>query len=94
MKVVFSSQAKKDLLDITRYIANDKPQAAKKWSKSVKESVTNLANFPRLGRIVPEYSDDTIRELIQGQYRIVYKIDEQNSIVVIITVHHSRRKLT
>ena len=89
-----SSQAKKDLLDITRYIAKDKPQAAKKWSKSIKESVSNLVNFPRLGRIVPEYSDDTIRELIQGQYRIVYKIDEQNSSIAIITVHHSKRKLT
>jgi addiction module RelE/StbE family toxin len=95
MKVVFfASQAKKDLLDITHYIVKDKPQAAKKWSKSVKESVTNLVHFPRLGRIVPEYSDDTIRELIQAQYRIVYKIDEQNSIVVIIIVHHSKRKLT
>lgn len=93
MNLIFSSQAKTDLLEITRYIAHDKPGAARKWAEQTKKSVNDLTNFPRLGRVVPEYSDDTLRELIQGRYRIVYKIDEKNNNIVIITIHHSRRKL-
>ena len=93
MNIIFSSQAKADILAITRFIAQDKPLAARQWADSIKESVYRLVEFPRLGRVVPEYSDDTLRELIQGQYRIVYKIDEKNKNIAVITVHHSTRKL-
>ncbi len=70
MNVIFSSLAKSDLIGIVEYISNDKPQAAKKWANSVKDSITKLEKFPRLGRVVPEYSDDNIREIIKGQYII------------------------
>lgn len=91
MTVIFSSHAKSDLIEIVKYIANDKPRAAKKWANSIKVSITKLEKFPRLGRVVPEYSDDSIREIIKGGYRIVYKIDEKKSNVVIITIHNSKR---
>lgn len=93
MNVVFSSNAKLDLSETVRYIAKDKPQAARDWAENIKLSVKNLAQFPRLGRVVPEYSDHTIRELIKGQYRIVYKIDEEKKNIVILTIHHSKKPL-
>ena len=91
MNVIFSSRAKSDIIEIVEYISNDKPQAAKKWANSIKSSITKLPEFPRLGRVVPEYSDDFIREILKDQYRIVYKIDERKSNVVIITIHNSKR---
>ena len=93
MEILFSSNAKTDLSNIVRYISRDKPQAARKWAKNIKDSVKLLANLPYMGRIVPEFSDDTIRELIKGQYRVVYKIDEKRDTIVILTVHHSKRPL-
>jgi plasmid stabilization system protein ParE len=68
MKVVFSASAKADLAEIVKFIAHDKPQAARKWADSLRKSVLKLSDFPRLGRIVPEYSDENIREIIKGQY--------------------------
>lgn len=93
MNVIFSSHAKSDLLEIVRYISLDKIIAAKKWANSVKDSITNLEKFPHLGRVVPEYSVESIREIIKGQYRIVYKIDKKQNNIVILAIHHSKRTL-
>ncbi len=93
MKVVFSATAKADLIEIARFIARDKPQAARKWAADIRKSVEKLSTLPRLGRIVPEYGEETIREIIKGQYRIVYKIDEKKKTVVVLTVHHGKRVL-
>ncbi len=93
MKIVFSSQAKADLAEIVNFIAYDKPQAARKWATSIRQSVLKLPDFPKIGRTVPEFADETIRELIIGQYRVVYKIDDKKDSIVILTVHHAKRLL-
>jgi toxin ParE1/3/4 len=93
MKVIFSVAAHKDLIDIVKYISKDKPKAAQNWAAEIKTSVLKLGDFPHFGRIVPEYSDDSIREIIKGQYRIVYKIDDEKETIVILAVHHSKRLL-
>lgn len=93
MKVVFSSAAQKDLSDVLRYISKNKPQAALTRAAEIKTSVLKLENFPHLGRIVPEYSDAGIREIIKGLYRIVYKIDSEKDTIVILAVYHSKKLL-
>jgi plasmid stabilization system protein ParE len=47
------------------------------------------AEFPEMGRIVPEYKNPSLREKILGDYRIVYRLKE-NSIEIVIIVHGSR----
>ena len=93
MKIVFSSQAKTDLAEIVKFIAYDKPQAARKWATGIRQSVLKLADFPKLGRSVPEFGEETIRELIKGQYRVVYKIDDKKDTIVIVTIHNAKRLL-
>ena len=36
-------------------------------------AIDRLESYPRLGRIVPEYQDDSIREILVGNYRVVYR---------------------
>ena len=93
MKIVFSSQAKADLAEIVNFIAYDKPQAARKWATGIRQSVSKQSDFPKMGRTVPEFSEETIRELIKGQYRVLYKIDDKKNTIVIVTIHHARRPL-
>jgi addiction module RelE/StbE family toxin len=93
MKVIFSDRAKADMAEIVRYIANDKPKAARKWAAEIRKSAQMLSTLPMLGRVVPEYGDEKIREIIKGQYRVVYKIDEEKKTIVILTVHHGKRLL-
>lgn len=94
MNMVFSNGARKNLIDIVTYISKDKPKASQDWAEEIKKSVLKLGDYPRLGRIVPEYSEDSIREIIKGQYRIVYKIDFEKDTIVILAVHHSKKRLT
>jgi len=91
MKLYISSSAKLELSEIVQYIADDNPKAARYWFKDIKDTIKKRSSFPNLGRIVPEYSDDTIREIIKGQYRIVYRINLNDESIYIIAVHHSKR---
>ncbi|WP_420485274.1 type II toxin-antitoxin system RelE/ParE family toxin [Iningainema tapete] len=51
-----------------------------------------LEKFPHSGRVVPEISQEDIREIIFGSYRIVYLV-VSNDEVNILTVFHSSRQL-
>ena len=48
-----------------------------------------LENNPRSGRMVPEVGDESVREVIQGNYRIVYRL--RNGVVEIATVFYGTR---
>ena len=50
-----------------------------------------LANFPESGRIVPEMNDPNFREIILGNYRLIYRL--RSGDVQIVTVHHGARQL-
>jgi len=91
MKIIFTTRSKSDISKIVHYISQDNPQAAREWAKSLFDSVKSLEKFPSLGRIVPEYSEDTIREIIKGQYRIVYKVNQLKEEIYIVPIHHSKR---
>jgi len=47
----------------------------------------NLAQFPKVGRVVPEFQCDDIRELPFQNYRIVYRIKAEQ--VFIVAVSHA-----
>jgi toxin ParE1/3/4 len=49
----------------------------------------SLARFPRLGPQVPEYEDESIRELFEHPYRIIYRI-HQGRIQILSVVHGVR----
>jgi toxin ParE1/3/4 len=47
-----------------------------------------LGSYPEAGRIVPEFRDSRLRELIRGRYRIVYEVG--SDAVRILTIHGAR----
>jgi len=77
--------------DIASYIALDKPTVAIQWAEKMFDSVEILANFPKSGRIVSEINRKEIRELIQGNYRIIYKIKPAE--ILVLVVKSGRQKL-
>lgn len=56
------------------------------------DSVDILEKYPRAGKKVPDFNDDSIRELIRGNYRIVYRIVNENRIDIIV-VHNCAKLL-
>ena len=90
-RVVGSETALADLRDLVRYIARDDRQVAKRFGDLIVTKVQSLQTFPRIGRIVPEYREDRLRELIMAPYRIVYEIDDGTISLAILRIWHGAR---
>jgi len=93
VRVNWTFQAKDDLKNIAEYISIDSKRYAKLQVTRLKIRTRILKNQTRSGKIVPEINQENIRELIEGSYRIIYKIVQENQIDI-LTIHHSARDLT
>lgn len=93
VRINWTFQAKDDLKAIAEYISKDSKRYAKLQVVRLKNRTKILKTQVRSGKIVPEISRENIRELIEGSYRIIYKIVEDNKIDI-LTIHHSARDLT
>jgi toxin ParE1/3/4 len=90
-QVRWTAQAADDLEAICLFIARDAPQVAAAFADRVLRATDRLANFPRLGRVVPELGIKNIREVVVGGYRVIYRIRQEE--VHLLTVHHGARLL-
>jgi len=90
-KIIWTVGARRDLHEIINYIAQDSPVYAANFADRILLAIDRLQTFPKLGRMVPEYKDASIRELIVGHYRIVYGI--QGNRVGIAAIAHASRDL-
>ena len=91
MKVVWSPLAIDRAAEIAKYIAQDNIIAAENWIDTAFAKVEQLKSFPESGRIVPEINSQKIKELIHGNYRIIYRIGEKQ--VSILTIRHGKQIL-
>ena len=89
--LVWTRQAIKDVQSIKQFIAQDSPHYAELVTQRLIASVERLPALPQSGRIVPEINDPTVREVIHGSYRIVYRLIREE--IHIVTVHHAARLL-
>lgn len=90
-EVRWTPQAADDLDAIADFIAQDSPHYASLFVLNVLHAVERLNRFPRWGRIVPETNNPNIREIILGNYRIVYRL--KFATPEILTVYHGSRLL-
>lgn len=90
-QLIWSPMAKYDLKNIADFIAEDNTSAAKRFVNSLFQSVERLSDFPESGRIVPEFNDPAIREVIRNPCRIVYRVNREKSTVEIARVWHAAR---
>ena len=74
---------------IIDYIAQDSLEYAISFYAQISEKVEILIQFPKMGRIVPEFDDPNIRELILRNYRLIYRISGEN-IQILRLIHGSR----
>ncbi len=91
VKVVWTDLAIEDLKSIHEYISKDSKLYADRFITKLINRVDQLENHPQSGRIVPEFGKEDIRELIEGNYKIIFQIKPDH--VGIVRVHHSARLL-
>ncbi len=73
MEVIWTKQAIQRVNSIVNYIAQDNYQAAVKWSEIIFQRTDQLIEHPESGRIVPEYNHPDLREIIEGNYRVIFR---------------------
>jgi len=90
-RINWTNQAVSDLKNIYDFIASDSKFYARREISKIKLRTKSLEKHSQLGRIVPEFKNPLIRELIERRYRVVYLILE-NEDIDILTIHHSSRE--
>lgn len=91
MKIVWSPLAVERVSEVALYLADDNPSAAERWVDSIFKETERLKKFPILGRVCPEVGKKEIREIIFGNYRIIYRVEEKE--IIILTVRHGKQIL-
>jgi len=90
-EVRWHPDAVNQLRAISDHISIDDAVAADRLITRLIDSIERLARFPQSGRVVPEFRDAAVREVIEGNYRIVYRAGSES--VTIARVHHARRRM-
>lgn len=91
MRVLWTEQALASLAEIEAYVAEDDAVAAVRLIDRLIERADILSEHPMAGRRVPELPKSSLRELVEGNYRIVYRI--QQEAVEMLTVFEGHRLL-
>ena len=84
----WSEKAAERLIQIADYIALDAPKAAIKWTNTIISKEEIILENPKIGRIVPEIGKEAIRELIIGNYRLIYEIHDNT--IIFLTIMNCR----
>lgn len=91
LRVELSPQALLDVEDIADFIGRDDPRAAMRFVDRLVLRARRVGAVPRSGRIVPEFGDPDLREVLVQTYRIIYRIEARR--VLILTVIEGRQLL-
>ncbi len=91
MKIFWSPLAIERLENIYNFIAKDNISAAQSLIENIFNKVESLLENSERGRMVPEINRENIRELFEGEYRIIYRIE--NKSVFILTIRNFKQLL-
>lgn len=86
-KIVWSEKAIDDLENIASFHSQYSEKYTSALIKRLFDTPNLLKQMPEMGRVVPEKNDKSVRELIIGNYRIIYHYTIE--VISILTVHHS-----
>lgn len=92
-EINWTAQSLDDIENIAEFIARDSERYANIQARRFFEAAEILESNPEFGRIVPELNTPAIREIILGNYRIIYRI-VSSELIDILTIHNSKRQLS
>ena len=90
MRVVWSPTARRQVFDAVELMREDWPNAALAWFDGLIARTTLLAELPAQGRVVAEWAEEEVREILYDPYRVVYELHEDR--IEILVLSHYRRQ--
>ena len=91
MTVYWTEAALGHLRGIYEFIALHSPVYAQRVVDRLTRRSTQIGTFPNSGRLVPEFQRVDIREVIEGPYRLIYRVGPER--VDVVAVVHGARQL-
>jgi plasmid stabilization system protein ParE len=90
-KVIIAPSAQADLVDIVRYAARHNSDAAARLGYELITCAEKIAVFPEIGRVVPEFRQPTLREVVCRSYRVIYRLGRDEQRIEIVRFWHGAR---
>jgi plasmid stabilization system protein ParE len=82
-RVTFAESAVVDLEQMRAWYADQQaPEVGERLLREIVAHSEQLADYPESGRVVPEFGDPQLREIIHPPFRIVYRLDAERARVV------------
>ena len=92
VRIKWLKSAKLDLKEIYEFIALDSKRYARFQVEKIQKKTEILKEVNVVGKKVFEINHEDVRELIEGDYRIIYRIISKNEIHILL-IHHGARDL-
>ena len=89
-EVVWTEPAWQDMEGAAEFINRDSESYAAAFVQEIKEAVASLSQFAERGRVVPEFADESVRELLVRTYRLVFEVSVER-VFVLALIHGARR---
>jgi addiction module RelE/StbE family toxin len=90
-RVEWSPEAIEDVEAIAEYISRDSRFYARSVVARIIEDSRHISQFPKSGRVVPEFETENLREKLIYSYRLIYRIEQER--ILIVAVIHGKRLL-
>jgi plasmid stabilization system protein ParE len=85
VEVIWTTRALACLAEISDYISQDNPDAARRWVARLVRCAADATTNPLAGRVVPELGRDDVREVFGRSYRIMYRVRDDKLRVLFVT---------
>jgi toxin ParE1/3/4 len=90
-EVIFSARAIRDIESIYAYIAKDSERYAQGQVRRIFNASDLIAAYPRAGKMVREIGHPALREVVVGNYRIIYHLENDDRAEILVVFHAKRR---
>jgi toxin ParE1/3/4 len=88
--VRWTTVAVRELRGIVEKLSALSATSGPRLASRIFDASDSLEAFPRFGRRVPEFQHDAIRELIVGDYRLIYRLVSDEEVWILTVMHGSR----
>jgi toxin ParE1/3/4 len=89
-KIIWTEKAASHLEAIHQFIAKDSTVYANRFIKILISKTQILKKYPYSGRMLPELQDESIREIIYQNYRIIYRITNKDAVTILAVIQGNR----
>ncbi|MBO0936068.1 type II toxin-antitoxin system RelE/ParE family toxin [Fibrella sp. HMF5335] len=89
-QVIWTARAANEITEVAEFIGDFSVSYAKQFVSRAYERTGQLASFPEMGRMIPEINKSQYRELLEGNYRIMYELLDTDLVLIQRVIHQSR----